>query len=364
MKALVDPVLMKKAIGHIAPVIGNNQVISALSCLKMDFNGRGLKITGTNLKAQVEVETACEGKSKFSLVMPVDKFKDICDKAEGPLLIELTEKQIKLSDDNDKWNLPISGEPDVFPIMKPDEYIFTYKADGDFFYSLEAANDAGSKNPQEVQLVNALIDFKKDGITIFGTDRIVVYRKDFKFKTKTPIQAHVISYFVNLTKSFQESEVQVCENYIAATYKNVSVTARLSDQRYPDYTVMNPKKPVVYNVLVNREDLIKKIKKLGCVADQNNKDIIFTFEPHQIKMESYDITFGLSGETVLPASNDTPSDLEPVRLSGARLLPLLNSIQEENIKMSFTDPKAFVFMKPEDDDTTIIYLSPMAILNQ
>lgn len=366
MKAIVSPVLMKKALKQIGPVIGSNQIIAALGCLKMDFNKKELTIIGSNLKNQVIVETDCESKSPFSLLMPVDKFTNICDKADGPIVIELTKDGIKLSDDNSKFNLPLNGDPENFPMMKTDDEIITYQADGDFFYSVKGANDCGCKSNsmEDACIANALIDFKKDGIVIFGTDRQVLYNKKIEFKTDTPISAHITENFVSLTKEFQESEVIIGKTFITAKHKNVTVTSRLSDYRFVDYNVMNPKNEIVWNVLVNRKDLIKHIEKIGCACDQKNKDILFTFnDPVSITLDAFDSAYGVSGNTYLSASQSVKKTEHPIRLSGSKLLSLLNSLGDTDIRMSFTDNKSFVYLSPEaESDKTLIYISPIAVI--
>lgn len=363
MKATVDPGLMKTALKQISPVIGKNVVVPITECVKMDFDGTKLVMTGTNFRNQVTVTTTCDNKKPFTVIMPMDKFQSIVGKADTQITIELTDKQIKVQHDNAKFNLPISGQPHEFPVMTPDEYVLSYKADGDFFHSIRGANESGSKAQHEVQILNAVIDFKKDGITIFGTDRVVVYKKDIPFKTKTPISAHITQNFVELTKTFQESEIQVCEKFISATYQNVSVTSRLSENRYVDYTVMNPKVPIVFNVLVNRKDLIKEIERLDIAANQKTKDIIFTFNnPGQMDMEAYDNDYGLSGQTFLPCSHEVMEGVGPIRISGDRTLALLNCLSDVDIKMSFTDPKAFVYIQPDEDDTTLLFTAPIALI--
>lgn len=363
MKAIVDPALMKIALKHISPVIDKQVVAPITECVKMEFDGTKLRMTGTNFKNQVTVETECANKKPFCVIMPMGKFQTIVSKADTVITIELTDTGIKIQHDNSKFNLPLSGDPKDFPIMSPDEYTLTYNADGDFFHSLRGANESGSKAQHEYQILNALIDFKKEGITLFGTDRVVVYKKELPFKTKTPIAAHITQHFVDLTKTFQDSEVQVGEKFITATYQNVSVTSRLSENRYLDYTVMNPKVPIVFNVLVNRKDLIKHIEILGCAADQKTKDIIFTFnDAGRINMEAYDNSYGVSGDTYLSASQEVPEGIAPIRLSGDRVLALLNSLSDVDIKMSFTDPKAFVYIQPDEDENTLLFIAPIALI--
>lgn len=364
MKATVDPSIMKKVLKSISPVISKNVVLPVLECIKMDFKDNQLTITGTNLNTEISVVTQCEAPKDFSLIMSADTLLDICDKAEGSLLIEQKKDSIKVSHNRAKFNLPIYGEPEIFPKMGTDDYFITFNAEGDFFYSLNGANECGAKghNLSEAQIQNCVIDFKESGITIFATDRSVVYKKDIPIACNKKTSAHLGTHFASLTKSFQSSEVSVGEKFISATYGNISVTSRLSESMYVDYSVILPKKPVVFNVLVSRVDIIKSIQILGVSADKRNGDIIFKFRQNEIVLEAYDSNYGISGETFMPASHNIDDTMEPIRLSGSRLISLLSTIIDENVKMSFEDPKSFVYIQPEEDQNTLLYIAPLAII--
>ncbi len=359
MKATVDPALMKVALKQISPVISKNVVLSQLLCVKMDFDHELLKMTGSDLKTEVSIDTTCTNKAPFSILMPVSEFSDICDKAPGPVTIEFKKDHILVSHDKPaKFKIPIHGETKDFPTMSIEDAFIHATVDGDFFYSLSGAAKCGSKNPQMTHQHNAAIDFKKDGMSIVGTDAVVLYKKDFsELKFKTPTVAQVSAHFIALTESFQDTEISLGDKTIVAKYNNITVSSRLPENKYLDYRAILPKK-VDFNLSIDRKELISSIQMIGIAFDKKNKDVLFTFKPGgELLLEASDYMGGLSGDTILSLEHEI--NIPTVRLSGDRLLSLLNTINDKTIKMSFSSEKNPVYIQPEDDDTRLLFIGPL-----
>lgn len=361
MKITVDAELMKKELGQISSLVSKNVVIPMIQCVKMDFEKGVLSMTASDLKTQVTIisEQKIESKSKFSVVIHYADFYEICNNVIGPITIEEKEEEIRLTHSKGKFKLSYYGKPEDFPLIAPDDEILTIEVDEDFFYTLTGANACGSKNPNENHVHNALIHFMTDKTFIVGTDKICMYIKNMPLKSGKMKKAQINEDFVAMCKSFHASTISVGEKFIKAECKNTVVISRLSEYFYIDYSCMLPQS-VTYNLLLNRKDLIQSIKTIGVAFDKMNKDIIFSFEPGKVILKAYDNLLNKSADVFIETQHDI--NIEPVRLSGGRFLSLLNTINDENIKLSFTEPCNPVYMQPEDDADKLLLIVPLKFI--
>ncbi len=191
-----------------------------------------------------------------------------------------------------------------------------------------------------------------------GVDGFVMHKQTFPIKIKKNILISVGPIFAELTKGFQECKISVSDKYLKAEYGDIIVVSRLSETRYVDYTVLEANMSDNWNVKVNRKDLLSKIDVVDFATVRSVRDILFTFAPGNIQLYAHDTFTGKEAESDLPAEHDLTTK---IKLNGAQLKSLLNTINEEEIWFNITSPHKTVYLKPEDNDNTLLLIQPLLI---
>lgn len=358
MKAIVDPSILIKELKKISPVISKNQILPVLECVKLDFDKKELTITGTDMDTWVSYKMECANKSPFSVVIPVGDMIDICGKASGPITVVQEEKFTKFIHDGGTIKIPIHAQPKEFPSIEDVEYFNIVEVEGDFFHAVSGANVCRSKDNIRPSMNGIGIDFKKDAITVVGVDGQIMYKQDFTALIEKPILISVNTVFAELSKVFQDSTISVSDKYLKVEYGTTVIVSRLSESAYVDYNYVLRGNNKPYNVTVNRKDLISKIDIIDIATTRNVRDILFTLTPGKIHMYTTDVYAGKEAETEFNADHELHLS---IRFKGDVLKSLLNTITEESISLSITDPTGNVYIKPEDNNSIILSIMPLQL---
>ena len=354
MKAIVDPSLLIKELKKINPVIGKNQVMPVLGCVKMDFEDKKLKVTGTNLNNWVSYTIPCEMKSNFSIVIEIAAMIEICGKAQGPMTIEAGEKFHKFKDDRATIKEPVSSQPKDFVNVEDVEYLDTVDVDGSFFHALAGAAVCMLRDPMRPHISAIGLDFKKDALTVIGIDGAIMHKQDFHIATKKPITVSVSSIFADLTKFFQESKLSVSAKFVKVEYAGAVVVSRLSESKFIDYNYALRDYKNEWNLTVNRKDLLTSID----IVDFATKNILFTLTPGSLNLFAEDTMIERQATADIPAQHDL--DMK-IAMDGKKLTSVLNTISDENICFGIKSHEDNIFIKPEDSDSILLGIMPLVI---
>lgn len=359
MKAIVDPIMLIKELKKMAPVVLKNTILPIIQCVKMDFVGKELTMTATDLNTVIVIKVECENKGEHSFVIPYSDICDVCSRASGPLTINVDEKNITLKHDSSSFKIQKPGEAKDFPATTEHEVLNSLVVDGDFFFAMNGANECKHKDNQLVKLCNVGVDFSKEGVAVVGVNGFIMYKKHFNIPCSKKTVASVPSEFVIITKSFQECELKVSNKNISATYNNTTVTSLLSETPFVDYRAVLPKE-VVYNIEADKESLVNAINNVNIAASKKTSTItISTKKTGVMLLEAADPDYNKEASTEL--SIDNKEEFPSVSANANYLLTLLKTINSKDIKMSISSPARPIYIQPIEDEDLLLFLMPSAI---
>lgn len=359
MKAIVSVSPLLAELKRMSQVISKNTVLPILSCVKLDFGKQKLTISASDLETTITSSVECASKTPFVIIVDFAVITEICSKlADQPITIEEKEKQIFITADNDKFKLSKEGDPESFPKIQEEEFLFSVDVDEDFFSSLFRADSCKNKNDMMVTTNTACLDFKNSTLSVVGTDAFALYKKDLKIKTKKESQSLVRSNFVHAVKSFDHGKLFIGEKFVKIEHNDVVVITRLQDNKYCNYGSVLTKE-IEYNLRTNRKSLIGAIGKSLVGASKVTRLCALNFKENGITLVSQDGDFGREGESSISAIHSV--GIEAIGVNGNQLTHLLNLLDSEEVQISVMTPTRSIFIKQADDDSVLCLLQPIML---
>lgn len=358
MKAIIDQNLLAKELKKIYPIIGKNQVMPILSCVKMDFGKDEVVITGTNLNSWISCTVTCKNKTPFAIAVDMSDLIDICSKAVGPITIEPGEENHKFSHSKGTIKLSVLAEGKDYPMPADVDYFDSIDVDGSFFFSMTNANVCRSREELKPHLNTIGLDFKKEGLTVIGIDGYIMHKQEFDIKAKKPVVISVNHMFSELSKSFQESNLELSSKYIKATCGSASVTSTLSETRYVDYTFALKGLNNEWNLEVNRADLLSTLDVIDIATTKSLKNILFTITPGNINLFTREIYVGKEAESNISVSTELDTK---IRVNATQLKSVLSTVRSEIVSLSILPSHGNIYIKPEGEDNVLLSIMPLLL---
>lgn len=358
MKSVIDSQSLLKELKKISPVISKSTVLPILEYVKFDFTKSKLIITGTNLNTTVITKLDCASDCDFSILLPFYYIVDIASKSSTPLTISKNEKNIAIKEDKTSFKLDNSVNVEQYPIYEEKDYLLTVDVNCDFFFALSNADKCKSKNYLQQNMSNVCIDFRKEKTSVVGIDGFIMYKRDFNIKVAKEIKTTVSGIFVSIVKSFQDAKISANDKFVMVEYGNTIVVDTQSETPYVNYLYVLPSQ-INYNAEVSKSDLMKAVSLVDISANSVTKETKFLFnkDKSDILVKSNNVDFGMESETVVSSINNV--EIEGINLNGGMLSTLLNTIDSDEISMSFCNQNTAAYIKPKNDDSILLLIMPL-----
>lgn len=358
MKAIVNTSLLGKELRKMSEVISKITVLPILSNVKLEFEKGKVTIYATDLETTLVSKINCECQKPFTIVVDHASILDICNKLNEPVTIEEKDNQILVYGDDSKYKIPKEAKESEFPNIPDENFLFSIDVESDFFTALYSADSCKNPNDTMTTTNTACLDFRKDALTIVGTDAFALYKKDFKIKTGQQTQSLARGKFVQAVKHFESGKLSIGEKFAKVESGDMIVITRLQEGKYCNYNVVLPE-TIEYNLTINRTDLIAAINKTSITASKITRLCVLNFESTGIKITSKDIDFGKEGESNIRASHKV--EIDAIGVNGNQLLHILNLLDSEEVDISVTSPSKSLYLKPSGDDSVLCLLQPLMI---
>lgn len=359
MKATVNTSLLAKELKRVSQVINTNSVIPILSSVKMDFEKDKLTLTTTDLETTIVTTLSCDCPKSFVAIAEHKDLLDIFGKlSDQPVTLEKSGKKISIYGEGFKYHLPMTGNEEEFPKIPEEDFLFTIDADTEFFASLYSANSCVNPDDPRPTINTACLDFRKDGLTIVGTDAFRLYKKELPVKSGQKVQSLIRHKFIQAAKDIQAAKVSVGEKFLKLEEGGVSIITRLQDGKYIEYGMVLPQE-VSYNLTANRMEFINSITKAAITSSKSTSMCVLNFSPNSIKITSQDIDFEKSGECDLVVNHSV--EIDAIGVNSKQLLHMLNILDSDEVIICITSPTKSIYLKQPDDDTVFCLVQPLMI---
>ena len=155
----------------------------------------------------------------------------------------------------------------------------------------------------------------------------------------------------------QDVEIAVEKPRLIVKFKNQILSTRLIEGRYPDYKQLIPKDKGV-EISINRLDFFHSLKRVSILASARFKGLILSFSKNKLSMEFSNPDIGEAKELV--DCNFKGQDIK-VKFNSKYILDVLNSTQDETIKIILKDKNSPGMIQAGKDKNYICIVMPMKL---
>lgn len=299
-----------------------------------------LILVATNLESSIRVEIPAVSE-EWEITTPAKILGEFLNSTKDKEVnLSLSKENLKVSSGNLEANIAgiaASEFPKVPENKSEDAIAFKQKELQEAVSSVAFAASVDEGKP----VLNGILIKEEDDKTILvATDGYRLAKKILSKKYKieqTIVPARIFPEALRVAAEMEETEVSLSisenDNQLLLFGESFLIATRLIDGVYPNFNQIIPNK-FVTEVLVSKENLIAAIKATAVFArDSGNVVKLSLGKNQEIKLAANTVQVGESSASVV--AKITGDELK-IAFNSHYLLDGLNSIAEENIKISFS----------------------------
>lgn len=366
-KIIVSSKALYKLLVPLAKVVNKNTVLPVLSCFMLEYDkpSRKLTVHATNLENYMTNSMDCDGNGSFRVcVESSDLFGFMRDSEDAPTSIIVdydTHYNVKII--QDACSLTIAGEPpENFPKAPKIEEGVPYK-EWSFSYKImmpqmkKALLFVSNDDLRPAMTGVYIHDDGSKGLMMVATDAHRLYFTQLSATTPIFMKGSkmiiIRSACQLMTTFFSKGETihfKITETFLFATSGNITLSTRLIDAKYPDYSVVM----VNYDtcLYLKRKQFIAFLKLADNFTNKSTHQIAFSVLFDRIMAKCADVDFSKEFTYTIPHYNSKNLQVEFEFGFNIRfMLEALTVSTEDYVKLStgMSSTKAFVI-----DDTILV----------
>lgn len=353
---------MQKAINsqNTLPILGN---------ILFTIEGQKLTLSATNLEIFIQISLPANIKNEGSITVSSRiitnwtsflKPGDIEIKTEDNDSISLKTKEAKT-----KIKCVSAEEFPSLPIINKENEI-SLPID-DFQKSINEVSFSCAHSTIRPVLSGILLQGKGSEVQLVATDSYRLSEKKIKLKDKIDKEIYCIipartmieleRILSTIKEKNKEIKIITSQNQILFQIDNITVISRLIEGKFPEHTQIIPKTEKT-QVVINKDDFILAIKRVGIFAKENNNNIklffetdktIITTDATEIGLEEAEITIQLTGEKNQTAVN------------GQFLLDVLSVIEDNEVVIKVAEKLSPIIIHGKNQNNFVHVIMPLKL---
>ena len=362
MKFSVNTIALKNELAKICGVVPNNNTIPIINCVFMKLDGDVLTLRATDMSTTISAtmkvfDTSADKMSCTAI--PATLLQNIVKTLDnGVITIEVSEKDFSAVITSADGKYRLSGRnADLYPKVPEVEYSTTVMTKVGTLLSgigntLFAADSEASGRPQ---LCSILARLEEDGFTFAATNAHILSRYINRESKPTDtcecmLPATVMPTLKKVLATAKDDDpLQMSVNETNAEFRfdNVIATIRLVDGKYPNINAVIKTEGTV-PVIVSKDELVKKLKRVSLFANQNTMSVKLQIEKQTLTIIAEDIEFSNDANDKLPCSYE--GDPMTIGVNATLLMKALSPIDSENVYLLVSNPLKPVYFMPEKNE--------------
>jgi DNA polymerase-3 subunit beta len=345
-------------------VTTKNSTLPVLSCVLLIVKDSILTVRATNLDLGIEITLPVKSSEDGVTAVPSGTLSHYLSSLQGDttLLVELVSNTLVVTCGKSKASiktLPYEDFPTI-PLITEGESIVAKTSD--FVSGLRAVWYSASVSSIKPELSSVYIYQNDKELVFVATDSFRLAEKRIFVKNGSGLKGLLVPFknvpeiIRTLEGGEEEFTLSFNKNQTSFYGKNFSLTSRIIDGNFPDYTQIIPKGHTT-EVIVLKQDFLGFLKLNTIFSDKFNQ-IHFTVEPSNKRFELSSRNSEVGENTTALSGSFEGEDLE-INFNYKYILDCFQSIQSENVSLHFNGPSKPLIIRGTGDGSFLYLAMPM-----
>jgi DNA polymerase III subunit beta len=373
MKFIVSSNLLLKQLQSISGVLSTNNTLPILDNFLFELNENELKVSASDLEttmtARLTVDMAeDEGNIAIPAKLLLDTLKTFSD---IPVTLDIDKASFGVTLIAGEGKYRLAGQDgDEYPRPAELEGAATLTMEGDILHNaISKTIFAASNDELRPTMTGIFCELTTENITFVATDahKLVRYRRN-------DIRAEENAAFILPKKPLNQLkgilvmgdapvEIEFNEKNARFNFKNITMTCRLIDGKYPNYSAVipleNPNK-----LTLDRSPFLNAIKRVSLFSNQATYQVKFKIAGTELHLTAEDLDYSNEARERLNCHYEG-NDME-IGFNSKFMVEMLNNLETAQVVMELSEPNRAGLILPLDDenkDEDILMLVMPVMLN-
>lgn len=353
MEFTVSSALLSQQLTAISGVITRNPIVPILEDYLFEIDHDCLIVTASDLQTSISASLKIKSDAQISIAIPARILLDtVKNLPEQIIKIAINPNSYAISIESDNGHYKLAGESaNDFPKLPSLNDGIHLQVEVETLKNiLQKTMFATSNDELKPAMSGVYMELSHNMATFVATNghRLVRYnREDLAASTQSPIiiPKKVLTLLNGLLSNRDKMVDITFDQYkIQFDIENISIVARLVDERYPDYENVIPKEHTS-RLTINRPALVSSLRRAAIYANKVTHQVKFTIMENELAISAEDFDFSNEAQEQLIC--EYTGDSIEVGFNAKFLLEMLVSITNEEVEFLFWEPNKAVIILPK-----------------
>ena len=357
MKFIVSSSLLLKQLQAISGVLSTNNTLPILDNFLFELADSEIKISASDLEttmtSRINVDMAeGEGSVAIPAKILIDTLKTFAD---IPVTIDIDSGNFGVTLTAGEGKYRLAGQNgEEYPQVPPIEEASTVSIDADILYqAITKTIFAASNDDLRPVMAGVLCELSPEGTTFVATDahKLVRYRRlDVTSQESTSFilpKKPLNQLRHTLVSGEDKVAIEYSDTNARFTFKNIIMTCRLIDGKYPNYTAVipssNPNK-----MTVERQPFLNAIRRVSIFSNQTTYQVKFKIAGSELTLSAEDLDYSNEAKERLTCHYEG-TDLE-IGFNSKFMVEMLNNLETDQVMVEMSEPNRAGLLSPVDND--------------
>jgi len=361
-REILLPVLTKVGGG-----VERRQTLPILGNMLMSAEDDSVQITGTDLEIEIRAKSGLMVEQPGEITLPARKLIEICR-----ALPEGTEISLKVENDRaslvaGRSRFTLSALPaNDFPIMEKSKVAQSIDIKQQTLkYLFEKTAFAMAHQDVRYYLNGLLLELKPDRLVAVATDghRLAKVEEMLPLQASEEVQIilprKTVSELNRLLGSDADAVVRIdiSEKMFRTTMKDMVITSKLVDGRYPDYDRVVPPTPerIAY---ADRDTLRQALFRTSILSNEKYRGVRFSLGQGELRLQAQNPEKEEAEEELEIIYSQEPT---VIGFNVGYLIDILNVLDEDEVEIGFKDSDGSIILRNKDKEKETFVVMPMRL---
>lgn len=372
MKVSLERSALLKAMSQAQSVVERRNTIPILANVLIEAEGEAISLRATDLDVEVIEKTSATVERPGSTTVGAHTLHEIVRKLPDGAMVELsddgTSGRLDIKAGRSNFSLTTLPKED-FPVMASSEYACNFTANAPDLRRLFEKSKFAISTEETRYYLNGVYMHAADAVAgkvlrCVATDGHRLARID----TALPADAENIPGVIvprktvnELRKLFEDDDLQIAvsvsETKIRFVTPNITLTSKVIDGSFPDYTRVIPTGNT-RRLEVDASEFAQAVDRVSTVSSERSRAVKLSLEDDRVVLTVNAPESGVAEEELAAAYGDEPLE---IGFNAKYLLEIAAQVDRENAVFLFNSSGDPTLMREGNDETAVYVVMPMRV---